>query len=72
VSRDETLAAFVVHVQTLSDEDRRMLMYRGLEGLPHDEVARLMGLSTDVAAKRWQRLRDRLRDEVASIDFVAA
>lgn len=62
VSRDESVRAFVDAIDDLSDEDRKLLVHRGLEGLPHDAVAELLGISPENAAKRWQRLRDRIRD----------
>ena len=53
-------------------DERRLLQYRGLEGLEHQEVGALLGLSSDAAAKRWQRLRDRLRDLPDVLEFLAA
>ncbi|MEM7164410.1 MAG: sigma-70 family RNA polymerase sigma factor [Planctomycetota bacterium] len=61
VVRDEKLQLFVDEVADLGDEDRRLLIYRGLEGLGHKEVATLLQLTTVSAEKRWQRLRSRLR-----------
>ncbi len=72
VARDESLREFVDSVQSWSEADRKLLIHRGLEGLPHDEVARLLGLSAETAAKRWQRLRDRLRTDPDSLAFLAA
>ncbi len=63
VARDEALLAFVTRIDGLTDEERALVLYRGLEGRPHAEVGELLGLSADNAAKRWQRLRDRLRGE---------
>ena len=48
--------------QTLPAEDRKVLLYRGLEGLPHLEVARRTGSSVQTVQKRWQRLRSWLKD----------
>lgn len=62
VARDETLAAFVAFAEELGDEDGRLLLYRGLEGLEHADVAELLGVETETAKKRWQRLRDRLQE----------
>ena len=60
--RDEGLAAFGDRVRELSDEDRKLVVHCGLEGLPRKEVATRLGLSTEAVTKRWQRLRDRLAE----------
>lgn len=60
VARDEGLAAFVRRLEELDEDDRRLLMYRGLEGLTHRDVGRLLDLPEETAKKRWLRLRERL------------
>lgn len=60
VARDEALARFVAEVRALDDDDRRLLLRRGLEGRSHDEIARELGITPDAAVKRWTRLRERL------------
>ncbi len=60
IARDETLRSVVTKLSALPEEDRRLLVYRGLEGLEHVEVGRLLGVSADAAEKRWQRLCARL------------
>jgi RNA polymerase sigma factor (sigma-70 family) len=72
VSRDEQIATFLGAVAQLPDEDRRLLMYRGLEGLTHERVGELMHLSPDAVAQRWSRLRGRLKERGPVVDFVAA
>jgi RNA polymerase sigma-70 factor (ECF subfamily) len=72
VARRETLASFAAHVGSLPREEQRLLLYRGLEERTHDEVAQLLQTSPDAAAKRWQRLRDRLVAEIGGEDFLAA
>ena len=69
VARDEGLARAVHQLQQLDEEDRQLMLYRGLEGLKHAEVGQLMGLETEQAKKRWQRLRTRLMalPEVAEV-----
>jgi RNA polymerase sigma factor (sigma-70 family) len=61
-SRDEELAKFVEKLDGLDDDDRKLLIYRGLEGLGHAEAADLLGISRDAAEKRWQRLVRRVED----------
>lgn len=61
IARDEKLKLFLDQVGDLDEEDQRLLIYRGLEGLPHKEVAALLQASTVSVEKRWQRLRGRLQ-----------
>ncbi len=60
VARDEGLAAFAAQVRELPEEDRKLVVFCGLEALPHKEVAERMELSVEAVTKRWQRLRARL------------
>lgn len=60
VARDEAVARFIAQIESLEDQDRKLVIYRGLEGLTHTEVATLLSLTPDATAKRWQRLRDTL------------
>ena len=62
VARDEALRAFVQRMQALGETERKVLVYRGLEGLPHARVATLAGVSVANAEKTWQRLRKRFCD----------
>ena len=62
VARDEALERFLERVSALDDEERALLLHRGIEGLRHDEVGALLGITPESANKRWQRLRERLRD----------
>lgn len=61
LAREETHARLRQLVdEELSEEERRLLLYRGLEGRSHPETAELLGLDARVVAKRWERLRRRL------------
>lgn len=60
VARSEELVRFVDEVRRLDDDDRRLLLRRGLEGMAHEDIARELGISTEAAIKRWTRLRERL------------
>lgn len=53
------------HLDQLPREDQELVTRCGLEGATCGEVARVMNLSEQAVFKRWQRLRKRLRDEVA-------
>ena len=68
--RDENVQALVTLTATFNDEERKLLLYRGLEGLPHEEVAQLLGVDREAAMKRWQRLRQRLSDSFSLGDLI--
>ena len=61
VSRDEELARFREAVAALPEDERKLVLHCGLEGLPLREVGERLGISEEAAGKRWQRLRARLR-----------
>jgi RNA polymerase sigma factor (sigma-70 family) len=58
--RDEAFAAFVARLDELEDDDRKLVLFVGFEGLGHEASSRLLGISIDAGEKRWQRLRRRL------------
>jgi len=62
VHQDEALRMALDQLSSLSAEDRKLFIYRGLEGLSHADVAELSGDNAVSVAKKWQRLRDRLRE----------
>jgi RNA polymerase sigma-70 factor (ECF subfamily) len=70
VRRDEALTRLLDHVTGLDPIERDLLLYRGLEGLEHAEVAELVGLGTEAATKRWLRLRERLVQLPAARDLL--
>jgi len=72
IARDEGVATFIEMIGKLSEEDRRLVSYRGLEGLSHERVGQLMGLSPDAVMQRWSRLRSRLREQRLVTDYFAA
>jgi RNA polymerase sigma factor (sigma-70 family) len=62
VRRDEGLELFADWAQDLPEEDRKLLLHVGLEGLPHTEAAERLGISTEALSKRWQRLKQRIEE----------
>lgn len=72
IARDDSLLRLVEQIERLPEDERRLLLHRGLEGLGHEEVARLFGTSTETVKKRWQRLCERLRQEPRFQEIVAA
>lgn len=61
LSRDDALRAFLDRAAALDEEERSLLIHVGLEAMPQADVAVRMGLGYEALAKRWQRLRDRVR-----------
>ena len=62
LARDEGLAAFGELVRSLPEDEQRMVILYGLEGLPRGEVAQRLGIGPDALSKRWTRLAERLRE----------
>ena len=62
MARDENLASFGEMLRKLDEDDQKLVVHCGLEGLTHKEVAGRLNLSADAVAKRWQRLRTRLHE----------
>lgn len=70
VRRDESIERFLVSARELDDDDRDLLLHRGLEGAPHEAVAALLGISTEAVTKRWHRLRTRIREWPAAQELI--
>jgi RNA polymerase sigma factor (sigma-70 family) len=64
LSRQEELVRFRDWVKGLERTDRELLVHHGLEGLSHAQVAERLELETEAVAKRWQRLRSKLEQQV--------
>ena len=69
VARNDGLARFIEGLEALDNDDRRLLIYRGLEGLMHEDVAKILDLSVSAVEKRWQRLRARLDSSALPYDL---
>jgi RNA polymerase sigma-70 factor (ECF subfamily) len=63
VARDESLGKCADWIRDLDDEDRKLVIHCGLEGLTYIETAERLAIGPEAVAKRWQRLRERLRDQ---------
>ncbi len=61
VARDESLGRFQEAVSALPEDERKLVLHCGLEGLPLREVGERLGISEEAAGKRWQRLRQKLQ-----------
>jgi DNA-directed RNA polymerase specialized sigma24 family protein len=71
VARDEDLRRCVERLRALDEDERAVVIYCGLEGLTAPEASAFLGASPDAVAKRWQRLRSRLREFAEVKDFLA-
>jgi len=61
LARDEALNAFLDRARSLDPVDRELLVRCGLEGTDCTVAATRLGISSEAATKRWQRLRAELR-----------
>lgn len=68
--RREEVQRLLDLADALPEEDRRLLLHRGLEGLSHARVAELLGLSEAGVRKRWERLRRELRGRGVSAELL--
>lgn len=71
VARGEAMRRFVERVRNLPEIERKVLLHRGLEGIPHAKVAALLGITVMNAEKIWQRVRNRLADEKLPAELFA-
>jgi RNA polymerase sigma-70 factor, ECF subfamily len=62
VSRNETLANMIEAVSSMEEDDRALFFHCALEGLAVADAAPLIGIGEEACAKRWQRLKARLRE----------
>lgn len=58
--REESSNQLLSFALELPEDDRKLFIHRGLEGLPLKDVGMILGLSENAATKRWLKLRERL------------
>ncbi|MCR9247446.1 MAG: sigma-70 family RNA polymerase sigma factor [bacterium] len=58
--RSERARKLVAIVEKLPEQDRLLVLYRGLEGLSHAEVGARLDLKSEAAEMRWRRVRSKL------------
>jgi len=68
--RDEEQRALERCLDELRDCDREVLILRGIEGLPNDDVADRLGVAPNTAAQRYRRALARLRDHVRDLGLL--
>lgn len=71
LARGELVQRFLARLDELTDDDRGLMIYHGLEGLPHAHVATLLGIGETALRKRWQRLCERLRHDPVFVSLLA-
>ena len=60
LARHEGLQVVLEWVEHLDEDERKLFVHCGLEGLTYAEVSERMQLERDTIAKRWQNLRGRI------------
>jgi len=70
VAKMEQLAALTAEIQELTDADRWILIYRGLEEHGYDEVAKRLQLHPEAVRTRWRRILTKLRYSKGLVRFV--
>jgi RNA polymerase sigma-70 factor (ECF subfamily) len=72
IARHEGLQAVLEWVKGLDEEERKLFLHCGLEGMGYAEVAERMQLEYDTVAKRWQRLREKVERFAVPRDLLMA
>ena len=62
LSRDELVRRFLAFAAGLEEVERQLLVHCGFEGAHPNEVALRFALEPSSTARRWHRLRERLRE----------
>jgi len=62
VMRDESIRRLTQELDLFDPVDRMLVVHCGMEDLPSTVVATRFGMEKEAVAKRWQRLRERLRE----------
>jgi len=71
VARDEGIQKVLEWVEGLEEEDKRLFVHCGLEGLSYSEVSERMQIHYETVAKRWQSLRARIGQFGVPKDMIA-
>ena len=71
VARHEGLQALLAWADGLEEDEQKLFLHCGLEGMGYADVAERMELEYDTVAKRWQKLRERAAAFAAPRDLLA-
>lgn len=72
VARHEGLQAMLRWAGELEEDERKLFLHCGLEGMAYADVAERMQLQYDAVAKRWQKLRERVERFAVPKDLLVA
>lgn len=72
MARDEGLQALLEWAKGLEEDEQKLFLHCGLEGMSYAEVAERMQLEYDTVAKRWQKLRERVERFAVPRDLLVA
>jgi RNA polymerase sigma factor (sigma-70 family) len=72
MARDEGLKVLLEWVKGLEEDEQKLFLHCGLEGMGYAEVAERMQLEYDAVAKRWQKLRERVEKFAVPRDLLVA
>ncbi|MFN0009504.1 MAG: RNA polymerase sigma factor [Planctomycetota bacterium] len=72
MARHEGLQVLLEWVKGLEEDEQRLFLHCGLEGMGYAEVAERMQLEYDTVAKRWQKLRERVERFAVPRDLLVA
>lgn len=61
MAREESLTRLLHELEGFDPVDRMLLVHCGMEDVPSTVVATRLGMAKDAIAKRWLRLRERVR-----------
>ncbi len=70
VARHEGLQAVLKWADGLEEDEQKLFLHCGLEGMGYADVAERMQLEYDTVAKRWQKLRERAAAFAAPRDLL--
>jgi RNA polymerase sigma-70 factor, ECF subfamily len=71
VSRHEGVQAVLTWIEDLGEDDKKLFVLCGLEGLTYAEVSQRTQVHKETIAKRWQSLRARLGQFAVPRDLLA-
>jgi RNA polymerase sigma-70 factor (ECF subfamily) len=72
IARDEGIQKVLAWVAGLDEDDKKLFVHCGLEGLSYAEVSERMQVHYETVAKRWQNLRTRIGQFGVPKDLIAA
>jgi RNA polymerase sigma-70 factor (ECF subfamily) len=71
LARDEGIQRVLDWVERLDEDERKLFVHCGLEGLTYEEVSERMQVHHETIAKRWQNLRARIGQFGVPKDMIA-